>query len=74
MREELDRLQAHVSAARGLLAGGGPVGRRLDFLAQEIAREATTFCAKVDDAALTTLGMELRVEIEQLREQVQNVE
>ena len=74
VREELDRLQAHVSAARGLLAGGGPVGRRLDFLAQEMAREATTFCAKVDDATLTTLGMELRVEIEQLREQVQNVE
>lgn len=74
VREELDRLQAHVAAARGLLAGGGPIGRRLDFLAQEMAREATTFCAKVDDAALTTLGMELRVEIEQLREQVQNVE
>ena len=57
----------------GAAGRGGPVGRRLDFLAQEMAREATTFCAKVDDATLTTLGMELRVEIEQLREQVQNV-
>lgn len=74
VREELDRLQAHVAAARRLLAEGGPVGRRLDFLAQEMGREATTFCAKVDDAALTTLGMELRIEIEQLREQVQNIE
>ena len=74
VREELDRLQAHVVAARRLLGDGGPVGRRLDFLAQEMGREATTFCAKVDDAALTALGMELRVEIEQLREQVQNVE
>ncbi len=74
VREELDRLQAHVGAARRLLAEGGSIGRRLDFLAQELGREATTFCAKVDDAALTTLGMEMRVEIEQLREQVQNVE
>ena len=74
VREELDRLQAHVAAARRLLEEGGPTGRRLDFLAQEMGREATTFCAKVDDAALTVLGMEMRVEIEQLREQVQNVE
>ena len=74
VREELDRLQAHVAAARQLLAEGGPVGRRLDFLAQEMSREASTFCAKVDDAALTAMGLELRVEIEQLREQVQNVE
>ena len=74
VREELDRLLAHVAAARRLLSDGGPIGRRLDFLAQEMGREASTFCAKVDDAALTSLGMELRVEIEQLREQVQNVE
>ena len=74
VREELDRLMGHVAAARHLLAEGGPVGRRLDFLAQEMGREASTFCAKVDDAALTSLGLELRVEIEQLREQVQNVE
>lgn len=74
VREELDRLMGHVAAARALLEQRGPVGRRLDFLAQEMGREASTFCAKVDDAALTALGLELRVEIEQLREQVQNIE
>ncbi len=74
VREELDRLFAHVAAARALMGGGGAVGRRLDFLAQELGREASTFCAKVDDAALTAIGLELRVEIEQFREQVQNIE
>ena len=74
MREELDRLAAHVAAARELLASGGAVGRRLDFLAQELGREATTYCAKVNAAALTAIGLELRVEIEQFREQVQNIE
>ncbi len=74
VREELDRLVAHVAAARELIAGGGPVGRRLDFLAQELGREASTFCAKVNDASLTAIGLELRVEIEQFREQVQNIE
>ena len=74
VREELDRLAAHVAAARALLATGGPVGRRLDFLAQELGREASTFCAKSNDAALTAIGLELRVEIEQFREQVQNIE
>jgi uncharacterized protein (TIGR00255 family) len=74
VREELDRLAAHTGAARGLLAAAGAVGRRLDFLAQELAREANTFCAKVNDAALTAIGLELRVEIEQFREQVQNIE
>lgn len=74
VREELDRLAAHVAAARDLLAAGGPIGRRLDFLAQELGREASTFCAKVNDAALTAIGLELRVEIEQFREQVQNIE
>jgi uncharacterized protein (TIGR00255 family) len=74
VREELDRLVAHVAAARGLLEAGGAVGRRLDFLAQELGREANTFCAKVNDAALTSIGLELRVEIEQFREQVQNIE
>ncbi len=74
VREELDRLMTHVGAARGLIAAGGPVGRRLDFLAQELGREASTFCAKVNDAALTAIGLELRVEIEQFREQVQNIE
>ncbi len=74
IREELDRLAAHAAAARDLLAAGGAVGRRLDFLAQELAREANTFCAKSNDASLTALGLELRVEIEQFREQIQNIE
>ena len=74
VREELDRLAVHVAAAGDLMAKGEPVGRRLDFLAQELAREANTLCAKSNDAALTTIGMELRVEIEQFREQVQNIE
>jgi uncharacterized protein (TIGR00255 family) len=74
IREELDRLEAHTTAARDLLAKGGAVGRRLDFLAQELSREANTLCAKSNDASLTALGLELRVEIEQFREQVQNIE
>jgi uncharacterized protein (TIGR00255 family) len=74
IREELDRLSAHTAAARDLLAKGGVVGRRLDFLAQELSREANTLCAKSNDASLTALGLELRVEIEQFREQVQNIE
>jgi uncharacterized protein (TIGR00255 family) len=74
VREELDRLAAHVAAVGDLMAKDVPVGRRLDFLAQELAREANTLCAKSNDAVLTTIGMELRVEIEQFREQVQNIE
>lgn len=74
VREELDRLAVHVAAAGELMAKAEPVGRRLDFLAQELAREANTLCAKSNDAALTTTGMELRVEIEQFREQIQNIE
>ena len=74
IREELDRLKGHVAAARALLAEGGPVGRRLDFLAQEFGREANTLCAKSNDASLTRQGLELRAQIEQLREQVQNIE
>jgi uncharacterized protein (TIGR00255 family) len=57
-----------------LLAKGGAVGRRLDFLAQELGREASTLCAKSNDASLTEIGLELRVEIEQFREQIQNLE
>ena len=74
VREELDRLVMHRVAAAALLAEGGAVGRRLDFLAQELGREASTLCAKSNDAGLTTIGLELRTEIEQFREQVQNLE
>ena len=74
IREELDRLRAHVESARGLLAGAGPAGRRLDFLAQEFARESNTLCAKAGDAALTAIGLDLKIEVEQWREQVQNIE
>ncbi|MBQ0820634.1 YicC family protein [Microvirga terrae] len=74
IREELDRLRAHVDAARGLLQEGGPVGRRLDFLAQEFGREANTLCAKANDVSLSRIGLELKAVIEQFREQVQNVE
>jgi uncharacterized protein (TIGR00255 family) len=74
IREELDRLKTHVAASRALVEGGGPVGRRLDFLAQELGREANTLCAKANDPALTAIGLDLRAQIEQLREQVQNIE
>jgi uncharacterized protein (TIGR00255 family) len=74
IREELDRLQTHVAAARELMRAGGPVGRRLDFLAQELAREANTLCAKANDVSLTAIGLDLKTEIEQFREQIQNLE
>jgi uncharacterized protein (TIGR00255 family) len=74
IREELDRLRAHVVAARELLASGGAVGRRLDFLAQELGREANTLCAKANDVALSRIGLELKTVVEQFREQAQNVE
>ena len=74
VREELDRLEAHVAASGELLAEGGPVGRRLDFLCQEFHREANTLCAKAADVELTRLGLELKGAIDQLREQVQNIE
>ena len=74
IREELDRLAAHVAAARTLLDEGGPIGRRLDFLAQELGREANTLCAKSNDVSLTAQGLELRAQIEQFREQAQNIE
>ena len=74
IREELDRLAAHIASARDLLEEGGPVGRRLDFLCQELNREANTLCSKSADVELTRLGLDLKVAIEQFREQVQNVE
>lgn len=74
IREELDRLFAHVSQALHLVEQGGPVGRRLDFLAQELNREANTLCAKANDVELTNIGLELKAAVEQFREQVQNVE
>jgi len=74
VREELDRLTAHVAAVRGLLDQGGAIGRRLDFLCQEFNREANTLCSKADDLAMTNLGIELKAAIEQLREQAQNIE
>ena len=74
VREELDRLVAHVAQAKGLIEQGGPIGRRLDFLAQELNREANTLCAKANDLELTNIGMELKAAVEQFREQVQNVE
>lgn len=72
--EELDRLAAHVVAARALLEQEAPVGRKLDFLMQEFNREANTLCSKSQNSDLTTIGLELKAVIDQLREQVQNVE
>lgn len=72
--EEIDRLGAHVEAARELIAKGSPIGRKLDFLAQEFNREANTLCSKSQNTALTAVGLELKTVIDQMREQVQNVE
>ncbi|MGQ3212900.1 YicC/YloC family endoribonuclease [Shinella sp.] len=74
LREEVDRLKAHVAAARELIAEGGPIGRKLDFLAQEFNRESNTICSKSNAAAVTAAGIELKVVIDQFREQVQNLE
>jgi len=72
--EEIDRLRAHVEAARALLQTEGAVGRKLDFLMQEFNREANTFCSKSGHAGLTGIGLALKVVIDQMREQAQNVE
>ncbi|MEO0750306.1 MAG: YicC/YloC family endoribonuclease [Pseudomonadota bacterium] len=72
--EEIDRLSAHVAAARELIANGSPVGRKLDFLAQEFNREANTLCSKSQHTELTNIGLALKTTIDQMREQVQNVE
>lgn len=74
IREELDRLRAHIHAARQHIANGGPIGRKLDFLAQEFNREANTLCAKANAVELTAIGLDLKAVIDQMREQVQNVE
>jgi uncharacterized protein (TIGR00255 family) len=74
IREELDRLVTHVAQGRKLLSGGGAVGRRLDFLAQELHRESNTLTAKSNDVELTNIGLELKTVVEQFREQVQNLE
>ncbi len=72
--EELDRLGAHIAAARSLLADAGQVGRKFDFLMQEFMREANTLCSKAQSMALTRVGLDLKTTIDQMREQVQNVE
>ncbi|WP_299626245.1 YicC/YloC family endoribonuclease [uncultured Tateyamaria sp.] len=72
--EEIDRLTAHVTAARDLIAQGRAIGRKLDFLMQEFNREANTLCSKAQNAELTRIGLALKVLIDQMREQVQNVE
>jgi uncharacterized protein (TIGR00255 family) len=74
IREELDRLVAHVAQARRLIDAGGPAGRKLDFLSQELNRESNTLCAKSNDVELTNIGLELKTVVEQFREQVQNLE
>ena len=74
IREELDRLHAHIAAARALLSEGGAIGRRLDFLSQEFNRESNTLCAKSNAASLTAIGLQLKVVVDQFREQVQNIE
>jgi len=74
VREELDRLAAHIAATRALIEEDGAIGRRLDFLCQELNREANTLCSKSADVALTRIGLALKAAIEQLREQVQNIE
>lgn len=72
--EEIDRLAAHVEAARAHVADPAPVGRKLDFLMQEFMREANTLCSKAQSLALTRIGLDLKTVIDQMREQVQNVE
>jgi uncharacterized protein (TIGR00255 family) len=74
IREELDRIASHLAQARELIGKGGPVGRRLDFLAQEFHREVNTTCSKSNDLELTNTGLEMKSVVEQFREQVQNLE
>ena len=74
IREEIDRLKTHVASGRALLDGGGAVGRKLDFLAQEFNRESNTLCSKSNAATVTAIGLELKAVVDQFREQVQNLE
>lgn len=74
VREELDRLNAHIEAARVLVAAAEPVGRKFDFLCQEFNRESNTLCSKSTLVPLTRIGLDLKAAIEQMREQVQNIE
>jgi uncharacterized protein (TIGR00255 family) len=74
IQEELDRLRAHLAAARELVASNQPVGRKFEFLAQEFNREANTLCSKAADVEISRTGLELKTVIDQLREQVQNIE
>lgn len=74
IREEIDRLRAHLAAAEALLSAGGVIGRRLDFLSQEFHRESNTICSKSNATTLTAIGLDLKVVVDQFREQVQNIE
>lgn len=74
IREEIDRLTTHVASGRALLAEGGPVGRKLDFLSQEFNRESNTLCSKSNAGSVTAIGLELKAVVDQFREQVQNLE
>ncbi len=74
LQEEIDRLAVHVASANEMLAGKGPIGRKMDFLAQEFNRECNTICSKSNDAGVTTLGLDMKIVIDQFREQIQNME
>jgi len=74
IREEIDRLKTHVASGRSLLAQGGAIGRKLDFLAQEFNRESNTLCSKSNAASVTAIGLELKAVVDQFREQIQNLE
>jgi uncharacterized protein (TIGR00255 family) len=74
IQEEIDRLFAHIEAARALITSPEPAGRKFDFLAQEFNREANTLCSKALDKTLTAIGLEMKTTIDQMREQVQNIE
>jgi uncharacterized protein (TIGR00255 family) len=74
IQEEIDRLIVHVASARELMESSEAVGRKFDFLTQEFNREANTLCSKSSDSDLTKIGLELKLVIDQMREQVQNIE